>query len=1202
MVAISWAFGVSGDWSNGLYWTGGETPGLSDDATIAATGTYTVTVSTADAANSLLLNAAGATLAISGGGALTIAAALDVTAGVIQLNSGGRLNIDSTLQLAGGTLQLTSGGVISGGTLSADGGSFVWNGGTLSGATYAGTLALEANAILAIGAGGLIDAPIVGGGAGLVDLTGAESDLKFVATQTFGDATIEVGNATPPPRYGHGTELTVAGGATLTLDSLTQIAQVGKYVDINGGGILINQGTINATYADGSMFVGVYYAFPNKIALEGFNNQGVINIDNGTYFGLESLTAENSGVILVNDNSTLAMHETYEYESGPGKIQTITNSGDILLTNNSKFYFDYIFSTFTNRGTITAESGSKIVLTSNFYNSGQIIADKAQVKINSNLLGAGVNITNSSVDLWFGHLSTGDLERLGGKHDKITLTEATLQNTGSILAVGNGSDLGTLTLAGGIVSGGTVADAGGGIVFEGGGVSDVVYEGALDLSGAASDLSVGTGGITLTGAGGTGPGLIDLTSQTGTISFAAALQTLDNATVDLGGGHAVIDDAASQQHQGQLTLGPDLTIVQTGSYADIGGYAVINQGVIYAGAGGAQFDVTASFFWNEGLVDVGGGGDLELHTLYNQSGTILNGGTFEVEAGSTLMLETSDHSGPVIESATIILSGPGAIFETLDGSGVAHSLDSTLATIGAGGVLELLAGRGWSSTLEMTNTGVLKLAGGSFVAAELVNSGLFSGYGVMATSLTNDNLIEIDAGQTLSFVVGALTNLVVGTLTGGAFVVGDGGLLQLADDTSIVTLDAVLVLNGSGSVQGLDTVTGSEVGLKRSLTTIGASGVLELLEHHFKAANAVTNMNVLQLGGGTFSGGKLTDIAGSLLTGFGGVASVFIDSGAVTSVGGALAFSGKHDVFEGALGGEEIDFTGGSDLLSGGSSLTAGTVALSGGAVVTVDPALTFAGAFSETSAKLTLAGETLTFSGTATLEAAAVVNGTGRLAIAAGGTLVGSAGSGKAVVAVAVADSGLIEAAGGTLDLTQALTGAGAMRIDAGATLEVDGAANRPLTTTFAGSGATLSLGTVARFASVIAGFAGGDVIELIKTAATAATLETGDRLLITNGSQTVATLKLSGDYGGDTFTVKMDQAGDARITVSGGKGADAPPPPPGDAPPPASGGTPLPVPGVGLLNQQMAALGAGAGVSHLFPSQTARTFFIDLARPAAA
>ena len=68
-------------------------------------------------------------------------------------------------------------------------------------------------------------------------------------------------------------------------------------------------------------------------------------------------------------------------------------------------------------------------------------------------------------------------------------------------------------------------------------------------------------------------------------------------------------------------------------------------------------------------------------------------------------------------------------------------------------------------------------------------------------------------------------------------------------------------------------------------------------------------------------------------------------------------------------------------------------------------------------------------------------------------GTLIKSAGTGKSAIGLKVTDSGLIEVATGTLDLTQAVSGKGAMKIDAGATLELDNKVAKT-TTTFAGSG----------------------------------------------------------------------------------------------------------------------------------------------------
>ena len=88
MATIHWASGASGDFSAASDWTGGEVPGTSDNAVIDLAGTYTVTLSSAEAVNSLTLDDGGATLAINTEGALTIGSTLSVTAGIVQLAGG----------------------------------------------------------------------------------------------------------------------------------------------------------------------------------------------------------------------------------------------------------------------------------------------------------------------------------------------------------------------------------------------------------------------------------------------------------------------------------------------------------------------------------------------------------------------------------------------------------------------------------------------------------------------------------------------------------------------------------------------------------------------------------------------------------------------------------------------------------------------------------------------------------------------------------------------------------------------------------------------------------------------------------------------------------------------------------------------------------------------------------------------------------
>jgi len=73
MATISWLTGASGDWSQGSNWAGGVAPGTGDDAVISARSTYTVTISTPISANSLTLDASGATVTETASGSLTLA-------------------------------------------------------------------------------------------------------------------------------------------------------------------------------------------------------------------------------------------------------------------------------------------------------------------------------------------------------------------------------------------------------------------------------------------------------------------------------------------------------------------------------------------------------------------------------------------------------------------------------------------------------------------------------------------------------------------------------------------------------------------------------------------------------------------------------------------------------------------------------------------------------------------------------------------------------------------------------------------------------------------------------------------------------------------------------------------------------------------------------------------------------------------------
>ncbi len=156
--------------------------------------------------------------------------------------------------------------------------------------------------------------------------------------------------------------------------------------------------------------------------------------------------------------------------------------------------------------------------------------------------------------------------------------------------------------------------------------------------------------------------------------------------------------------------------------------------------------------------------------------------------------------------------------------------------------------------------------------------------------------------------------------------------------------------------------------------------------------------------------------------------------------------------------------------------------------------------------------------------------------------TLIKSGTKGTSVIKLTTTDTGTIEAAAGTLDLANKLAGTGVLQIDKGATLEVDTTAASTLTATFNGAGATLALKAATKFAATLAGFVVGDTIDLLKIAATGASVNASDQLVIVDGATTVATLQLSGPYSGATFPFGPDTHGGTKITLL--TAAGAPPP----------------------------------------------------------
>jgi hypothetical protein len=762
--------------------------------------------------------------------------------------------------------------------------------------------------------------------------------------------------------------------------------------------------------------------------------------------------------------------------------------------------------------------------------------------------------------------------------------------------VGTGTADPTVAIyANGILQGGTVVDKGSGLhVYNGGTLSNVAFDGTLDLTPRGSSVVI-YGATTFAGVSGTGPGTINVGASDGAIVTDGSA-TLDNATLNIGNDVTFIEVRVPTTAGATLTLGSHFDIVHTSGdvYLQPAAYAqgvasVINNGTITAGDSGGRFMIQGVALTNNGTITVSDGDILKLDstiftegtggsmvigggqfaflqpgTWTNLAGTTLNGGDYEVDAASGIELNQNVDIATL--DASVILNGAGSTIESFNTTSNSEvAIDSTLGTIGAAGALEIVGDRNWTTAIAMSNVGTLDLGGGAFTAPSLANTGLLSGFGVIAAAVTDSGTLSVSGGQTLSLVGGSLTNLSGTTLTGGTFTVGAGGTLQLADNVSIVTLKATIDLTGAGaSVQSLNTTKSSEVTLASTLKTINSAGNLELLggENYttantianggtidlgggtltaagltntgmisgsgvidgaitdsgtitaqsggtlnlqnatiknqtgaafvvdanatlqapnnttfstldftvvlngvgsvlqsldtststeltfeegstgtsatgvlevlggrsYTTTNALNNSGLLQLGGGTFTSGAMSQTAGSTLTGFGVVASAITDAGATKSSGGALAFTGKGDSFSAALTGTEVDFAGGTDLLQSGSTLAATAVGLSGGAVVTLATSQSYAGKLMQgAGTTLALGVDTLTLTASASTLAGSVTGTAGTLAFTGGSQTINTG------AALNMANWSI---SGGTTSVNDTLTFKGDFTMGAGATM----------------------------------------------------------------------------------------------------------------------------------------------------------------------
>ena len=1051
MASIHWA-GKNGDWSTKADWTGGVVPGAGDDVFFDGSSKFTATINSAEAAHSITISDASAT--VQDNAQLTLGAALSIT---------------------GGTFQLDNNGTISGGTISASGGTFQVNGGTLDGVTYDGTLDMSAggeslyvtsNGLTAKGSGGI--------GNGTINANGVGSDqLYFQDTQTLDNVTVNLGSKSGYDRLyeydttGKGGTLTLGSGATVNVTS-----SAGYYAEITDQGYkgdgVVNNGTINVTNANSSLLIDPTsftnngkinvankgtVAFTGTISgavlggvansggfveLEGTvaNAGGAITVGSGSALSIATLTSNGeitggtiadtgSGLVFnggtldgvtydgtldmsaggeslyvtsngltvkgaggvgngtinadgvgsdylyfqdtqtldnvtVNLGSKSGYDQLYEYDTtGKGGTLTLGSGATVNVTSSAGYYaeitdYGYKGDGVVNDGTINAASSGSILRIdpTSFTNNGKIVVSNGAAGTISagtfaNGAGASLSVAGKGSSLTIGGqwtnagsiaVSAGGHLGLGGQFAFAQLGEVsdsggsisfdgTLNNAGATLTVGTATTLGQVTLNGEI-SGGTIADAGSGLVFKSGTLDAVTYQGTLDMSAANSGLYVTSNGLTVQGAGGVGAGTINETGSNDILNFQDT-QTLNNVTVNIGGKSA---DAYLQEYDttgkgGTLTLGSGATVnVITGSgyLAEITDYGykgdgVVNDGTINAASSGSILRIDPTSFTNNSKIVVSNGaaGTISAGTFANGAGASLN----VAGKGSSLTIGGQwTNAGSIAVSAGGHL-GLGGQFVTAQLAGISDSGGS----VGIGGTLTntgatLSVGTG-SNLGQVTLNG--EISGGTIADA---GSGLVFNGGTL-DGVTYQGTLDLSAGGESLYVT---SNGLTAQGSGG---VGNGTINETGSNDQLLLQDTQTLNNVTlnlGSKSGYAYLEEYDTTGKGGTLTLGSGATVnvtssagyyaEITDYGYKGDGVVNDgtINVTAAGASLTidptsftNNGKINVTSGDSLT---IDTATFSNAGAIgVAGGGTITFDGTLST--GALSG--VSNAGGSIVIGG---------------------------------------------------------------------------------------------------------------------------------------------------------------------------------------------------------------------------------------------------------------------------------------------
>ncbi len=690
--SISWVGAASGNFNNPANWSTGTVPGAADQVTISAGPGVVVTVSDAEAVNSLSIASelvissptpATASLTIDGGGA-SIGVVTSLQLGSSDATSSGSLNFVGSQTLGGGGSilfagtgsnpnQITISDAVGVQQSSLDISEVTIHGSTgqvIATSTDAsifdsGTIEEDGGGKLTIEAGssGNLEANgTVGATSGILDLEGSWSNSGTLFAS--GGATLDLGGTFTSTSVN---SINASGGTvnitgSLTLNSSLNLSATTGSFNLDGGNITAGGSTLITSDGTSDLVLTASGGTLNGIVL------GIglpLNATTGTATILNGLNAEfgtlNIGAaLLFSGSQEVGGGATYNL-TGSGSLEAVGDGGSnpatltivsgVVIQGNGTIEGLNAGDSIQNDGTIDANTSTSVIglhggIGGNFVNSGFLSAEGGTLTI------TGQWVNDESVVA-----TAGATLNLG---DQNPATTNLWTNIGTLSAdsstVNLGGDLTPTALGNFNRSGGTV-NLTGLFNLQGGTQTFDATSGSWNLEGGTlqGPGTVNSSGNTLalTAAGGTlaggltlGPGT-PLDSSGGTASVTGGL-TLTNSSFDV---------VSPLKFVGTQTVGGTGTILLAGpmSVSGDGGAnpatLTIGTGIVVEGTGstGALTGAAAGdSIVNDGEVDAGTSGVTV--TFTTNGGTITNAGALNVVPGSAVSVV-----GNLITTATSLL-------------------------------------------------------------------------------------------------------------------------------------------------------------------------------------------------------------------------------------------------------------------------------------------------------------------------------------------------------------------------------------------------------------------------------------------------------------------------------------------------------------------------------------------------------------------